>query len=423
MVQHSRKARFHETVRLLKAGFIQKKIKCSKPAAGKSMQRRQGKRMSDYYFMKAKIFMGENSCRRICDFDISRALLICDPFLKDSDVLKYAIGNLKNNQIEVHLFADITPDPDVSLVRKVLRESVDFRPDAIIAVGGGSSIDTAKAVSYLYATLPGVDKKPCTIALPTTSGTGSELTSAAVITDHAAGVKYPLIDEDMLPDAVFLDPKLTESVPPKVTADTGMDVLTHAIEAYASVNANDFTDAGAQKAAMMVFRYLEKCVRNGHDMDARTHMQNASALAGTAFNIASVGICHSMAHALGQRFHLPHGRCCGVFLPFVVEYNAGLELPETTAPLLRYAQFASDLGIREDTPEASVRHLVRHIRALMTNTGIPVHFRELGIQADEYISEIDTMAEKAMRDSCTASNPRHPSKEDIAALYYSFYRY
>lgn len=379
--------------------------------------------MSDYYFMKAKIFMGENCCKRICDFGIRRALLICDPFLKDSDVLRYAMGNLEKNHVSVHLFADITPDPDVSLVRRVLRESLAFKPDAVIAVGGGSSIDTAKAVSYLYSMLPEVDRKPCTIALPTTSGTGSELTSAAVITDHTAGVKYPLIDEEMLPDAVFLDPKLTATVPPKITADTGMDVLTHAMEAYASVNANDFTDAGAQKAAMMVFQYLEECVRNGHNMDARTHMQNASALAGAAFNVASVGICHSMAHALGQRFHLPHGRCCGVLLPFVVEYNAGLDLPETTAPLLRYAQFASELGIREDTPGDSVRHLIRHIRALMKNTGIPVCFRELGIPADEYIKEIGTMAEKAMQDSCTASNPRRPLKKDIEGLYYRFYRY
>ena len=379
--------------------------------------------MSDYYFMKARIFMGENSCKRICDFGITRALLICDPFLKDSDVLKYALGNLKEKNITVHLFTEITPDPDVSLVRRVLKESADFKPDAIIAVGGGSSIDTAKAVSFLYATLPGVDKKPCTIALPTTSGTGSELTSAAVITDHAAGVKYPLVDEEMLPDAVFLDPKLTESVPPKVTADTGMDVLTHAMEAYASVNANDFTDAGAQKAAMMVFQYLEKCVENGHDMDARTHMQNASALAGAAFNVASVGICHSMAHALGQRFHLPHGRCCGVLLPFVVEFNAGLDLPEVTPPLLRYAQFASELGIREDTPKAAVQHLIRHIRALMKNIGIPVYFKDLGINADEYINEIGTMAEKALQDSCTASNPRNPSLEDIVRLYCSFYCY
>lgn len=379
--------------------------------------------MSDYYFMKAKIFMGENSCKRICDFGITRALLICDPFLKDSDVLRYALGNLTERHIAVHLFADITPDPDVSLVRRVLKEAIAFKPDAIIAVGGGSSIDTAKAASYLYAQLPDVAEKPCTIALPTTSGTGSELTSAAVITDHAAGVKYPLIDEEMLPDAVFLDPKLTETVPPKVTADTGMDVLTHALEAYASVNANDFTDAGALKAAMMVFRYLEKCVRNGHDMDARIHMQNASALAGAAFNVASVGICHSMAHALGQRFHLPHGRCCGIFLPFVVEYNAGLELQQETAPLLRYAELASDLGIREDTPREAVRHLVRHIRALMENTGIPLHFAELGIRADEYTSEIDTMAGKAMQDSCTASNPRRPSKEDIMNLYDRFYRY
>ena len=301
------------------------------------------------FIMSTKIYMGEGSCDKIREFQIERAFIVCDPFMQTSGMTDLISDKLSDMGAEYQIFAEVVPDPDLTVIQKGLNQLNIFRPDTVFAIGGGSAIDTAKSIVYLYCNMHQI-KRPCIIALPTTSGTGSEVTSFAVITDHDAGIKYPLIDAELIPNVVFLDPALTASVPASVTADTGMDVLTHGLEAYVSTKANDFTDAGAEKAIRMVFQYLERCVADGHDMDARTHMHNASCLAGTAFNIASLGICHSMAHALGERFHLPHGRCNAVFLPLVIEFNAGLDLTGESETLLRYAELANNLGIASATP-------------------------------------------------------------------------
>ncbi len=232
----------------------------------------------------------------------------------------------------------------------------DFAPDTVIALGGGSAMDTAKAVCHLYAAMK-QEQRPRLVAVPTTSGTGSEVTSFAVISDPEAQAKYPLKDPAMVPDVAFLDPVLTATVPSGITADTGMDVLTHGLEAYVSTQSGDFTDACAEKAGPYGMEVSEQAVADGSNMDARTHMHNASCLAGIAFNGASLGICHSLAHALGARFHIPHGRSNAILLPHVITYNAGLRKP------VRRKRFPVMWRLQ------SVRHLSRNRESHGPRTG------------------------------------------------------
>jgi len=221
----------------------------------------------------------------------------------------------------------------------------------------------------------------------------------------------------MVPDVALLDPELTATVPPHITADTGMDVLTHAFEAYVSTAAGDFTDACAEKSIRMVWNYLERAVADGGDMEARERMHNASCLAGVAFNGASLGICHSMAHALGARFHLAHGRSNAILLPHVIAWNAGLEAAGEEAALGRYVEIANMLGISAGTPKATVHGLIRQIRNLMKRIGIPEQITELGVEQEEFLHAVEDMAEKAAADSCTDTNPRRPEKAEFEDIY------
>lgn len=373
------------------------------------------------FIMSTKIYMGEGSCEKIREFKIKRAFIFCDPFMMQSGKTDLVVTKLTDMQAEYQIFADVVPDPDMEVIQKGLNQLNLFKPDTVFAIGGGSAMDTAKAVVHLYAKMHGITR-PHIVALPTTSGTGSEVTAFAVISDREAGVKYPLIDSEMIPDVVFLDPQLTATVPPTITADTGMDVFTHGLEAFVSTNANDFTDAMAEKSIRTVWDYLERCVTDGDDMDARAHMHNASCMAGTAFNVASLGICHSMAHALGAQFHLPHGRCNAVLLPLIIEYNAGLEMPGESDALLRYLEIARLLGISAGTNKGTIHAMVRQIRDLMTRIGIPEHFSELKIDKDEFLNSVDIMTENALKDRCTVTNPRVPTREHIRQLYLKLYR-
>lgn len=373
------------------------------------------------FIMSSQIYMGEGSCEKIREFKIKRAFIFCDPYMQQSGKTDLVVTKLLDMRAEYQVFAEVVPDPDMTVILKGLNRLNAFRPDTVFALGGGSAIDTAKAVVHLYAKMHDITR-PRIVALPTTSGTGSEVTAFAVISDREAGIKYPLIDSDMIPDVVFLDPMLTATVPPAITADTGIDVLTHGMEAFVSIKANDFTDAMAEKSIRTVWDYLERCVTNGGDMDARAHMHNASCMAGTAFNVASLGICHSMAHALGAQFHLPHGRCNAVLLPIVIEYNAGLEMPGESDALLRYLDIARLLGISAGTNNATIHAMVRQIRELMDRIGIPRHFSDLNIDGDNFLRSIDIMTENALKDRCTATNPRVPTAEHIRQLYIKLYQ-
>ena len=270
------------------------------------------------FLMSTRVYMGESSMEEVKGLGIRRAYIICDPFMEKCGRAGELAGLLAEAGAESEIFSKVVPDPSIEVVTMAIQGMKAMKPDAVLALGGGSAIDTAKAASHLYASMNS-GEKPMLIAVPTTSGTGSEVTSFAVISDTQAKVKFALVDQALVPDVALLDPDLTASVPPSITADTGTDVLTHGLEAYVSTKADDFTDACAEKAIKLVWEYLERAVADGSDMEAREHMHNASCLAGIAFSNASLGICHSLAHALGAHFHIPHAyyrlqcrtRACG----------------------------------------------------------------------------------------------------------------
>ncbi|MFR3729629.1 iron-containing alcohol dehydrogenase [Lacrimispora sp.] len=369
----------------------------------------------EQFVMNTKVYMGSSCLDKIKELPVERAYIICDPFMAQSGKVSMITDLLTEKGSSFEVFSEVVPDPTIEVVSKAIGKMKCFGPDAVIALGGGSAIDTAKAASNIYTHMG--NEKLYLIAVPTTSGTGSEVTNFSVISDPEAQAKYPLRSDSMVPDAAFLDPRFTVSVPPHITADTGMDVLTHALEAYVSTNAGDFTDACAEKAVRLVWNYLARTVAEGSDMEARTHMHNASCLAGVAFNGASLGLCHSMAHALGARFHIPHGRSNGILLPHVISYNAGLEEAGEYEACGRYMEIANMLGIAAGTEKATVHGLVRHIRNLMNKIKIPQQITDLNVDRDEYLQAVEEMAEKALHDNCTLTNPRVPTAKDIADIY------
>ncbi len=370
----------------------------------------------EQFIMNTKIYMGNGSLEILKKLAIKRAYIICDPFMKQSGRAEEIGELLAQSGACFEIFSEVVPDPTIAVVTRGIEGMCAFGPDTVIALGGGSAIDTAKAVSHLYSAMEG-GTKPVLVAVPTTSGTGSEVTSFAVISDPEAQAKYPLRDPSLVPDVALLDPKLTATVPKNITADTGMDVLTHALEAYVSTQATDFTDACAEKAIRLVWAYLERAVADGSDMEARERMHNASCLAGVAFNGASLGICHSMAHALGARFHLAHGRSNAILLPHVIAYNAGLDAAGETVALGRYVEVANMLGIAAGTDKATVHGLIRQIRNLMNRIHIPEQITQLGVEREEFLAAVPGMADKAAADSCTETNPVIPTKEEFESLY------
>ena len=306
----------------------------------------------------------------------------------------------------------------VSGVKVVL----EYKPDCLIAVGGGSVIDSAKAIRE-FAVRMESDLKIALIAVPTTSGTGSEVTAFSVITDSTNHVKYPLVSESMLPDEAILDEELVKSVPPNVTADTGMDVLTHAIEAYTSINNNEFSAALAEKSVEICGAFLLRAYLDGNDWHARRKMHVASCLAGLAFNSASLGLNHGMAHQLGANFHIPHGRANAMLLPHIIEFNSGINLHSRSQKqypkqVEKYVSLARLLGLQNFNTVTTVRALVNWIQFMNREMNIPLSISQLGnITESEYRAKIPAMADAALVDACTATNPKVPTKADVMEIY------
>ncbi len=369
----------------------------------------------EQFVMNTKVYMGSSCLDKMKELPVKKAYIICDPFIAQSGKVNLITDLLQEKNCSFEVFSEVVPDPTIEAVSKAIGRMEGFVPDAVIALGGGSAIDTAKAASHIYTQMG--HEKLLLIAVPTTSGTGSEVTNFSVISDPQAQAKYPLRSDSMVPDAAFLDPRFTVSVPPHITADTGMDVLTHALEAYVSTNAGDFTDAFAEKAVRLVWKYLTRTVEEGNDLEARAHMHNASCLAGVAFNGASLGLCHSMAHALGAHFHIPHGRSNAILLPHVISYNAGLEDSGDYEACGRYVAVANMLEIGAGTDKATVQGLVRHIKNLMNKIRIPQQITDLKISKEEFDQAVREMAEKALADNCTLTNPRVPTAVEIEDIY------
>lgn len=366
--------------------------------------------------VKPNIYFGQGALEILREISTEKVLIITDPFMVKSGTINRITDNITSKNISV--FSDIVPDPPIELVVKGIEELSKIKPDVIIALGGGSAIDAAKAIMDFSKKILSLDHMEF-IAIPTTSGTGSEVTSFSVITDKEKGVKYPLVSDDLLPDKAILDPDLVKTVPDFITADTGMDVITHALEAYVSINATDFSDALAEKALVLSFEYLIKAYKDGSDIEAREKMHNASCLAGIAFNAASLGINHSIAHVLGGKLHVPHGRTNAILLPYVIEYNAniiGYDNKDLSSAAKKYHNIAKLIGLPANNVRMGVKNLIYGIKNLEKSMKMPVNLKEAGVDLDKLKESREKLAEMALEDGCTKTNPRVPTKDDIIRI-------
>ena len=366
---------------------------------------------------KTELHVGKGALQQLSHYKNEHILVVADPFLKTSGTLDAILANFDDSN-DIVVFTDIVPDPPIETVVAGIKSAGDKPISIVLSIGGGSAIDASKAM-YYFAKKQGAFSEAILIAIPTTSGTGSEVTSFSVITDAERGTKYPLVTKEILPDVAILDADLVLSLPGNITADTGMDVLTHAIEAYVSTKATDFSDALAEKAIKLVFEYLPKAYKNGQDVEAREKMHAASTLAGMAFNTASLGINHSLAHAAGAKFHVPHGRLNSILMPHVIQYNAGIEFnnrnrqatDKTVA--IRYQDIAKLLGCSASSPVSGVRQLVEAIKKLQRKLEMPTSLREYGVKADAFAQYKVEISETALHDGCTPTNPRVPTAEEL----------
>ncbi len=402
-----------------------------------------------WFKVPPKIYFEPGSLQYLAKLKGRKAFIVTDSYMVKLGLINKALYHLEKTDITYEIFQDVEPDPSVETIFKGVKEMNRFAPDIIIAFGGGSAIDAAKGMWLFYeypdtefemlrlkfmdirkraVKFPDLGKKARFVAIPTTAGTGSEITAFAVITDKVKGIKYPLADYELTPDIAIIDPELTYTVPKAVTADTGMDVLTHAIEAYVSVMASDYTDAIALKSIQLVFEYLPKAYNNPEDKLAREKMANASTMAGMAFTNAFLGINHSMAHNLGAMFHIPHGRANAVILPYVIKYNAQrptkfIAYPKYEYPHAneRYAEIARYLGLNAATTEKAVASLIKAIQELMRKVEMPLTLKDAGIRKEELERTVDTMADNAFADQCTGTNPRMPLVEELKEIYLKAY--
>ena len=372
--------------------------------------------------IKTKIYFGDQALDRLAEIPYQKVLIVTDPFIAQGDLIDLVTQPLKKGNKQFEIFKDVVPDPPIEKISEGVRKMLEYRPDAIVAVGGGSAIDSSKSIREFALRVDHYGEVGL-IAIPTTSGTGSEVTSFAVVTDPAAKVKYPLVSYSMMPDEAILDAELVKSVPPAITADTGMDVFTHALEACVSINRSDFSNALAEKAIEICGVFLLRAYLDGSDMHARQKMHSASCLAGLAFNTASLGLNHGMAHQLGATFHIPHGRANAMLLPHIIEFNSDInkhsKSRETYLPAVkRYATVAQILGLSSYNKIMTVRSLVNWVQFMLKEMDIPLSISQIGtISENEYFGAIDRMADAALADACTATNPRVPSKDDVIRIY------
>lgn len=402
-----------------------------------------------WFKIPPKIYFEPGSLQYLEKLKGKKAFIVTDPSMVKLELINKALYHLDKTGIKYEIYKDVEPDPSVETVYRGVSEMNKFNPDLIIAFGGGSAIDAAKGMWLFYeypetefemlrlkfmdirkraVKFPDLGKKARFIAIPTTAGTGSEITAFAVITDKIKGIKYPLADYELTPDIAIIDPELTYTMPPNVTADTGMDVLTHAIEAYVSVMASDFTDALALMAIRNVFDYLPRAYKNPNDKEAREKMANASAMAGMAFTNAFLGINHSMAHNLGATFNIPHGRANAILMPYVIEYNASkptkfIAYPKYEYPHANesYARIAAFLGLNASSVNEGVESLINEVKKLMVEIGIPLSLKEAGIKREDFEKAIDYMANNAFADQCTGTNARMPLVDELKEIYRKAY--
>ena len=403
-----------------------------------------------WFKLPPKIYFEKNSLLYLEKMpNVERVMLVCDPGMVQfgyADIVR-GVLNRRKNDVKIEVFSDVEPNPSTNTVYKGLEMIVDFQPDTIIALGGGSAMDAAKAMwlffehpdtSFFGAKQKFLDIRKRTykipvaekvqfVCIPTTSGTGSEVTPFAVITDSDTHVKYPLADYALTPHIAIVDPQFVMTVPASVTADTGMDVLTHAIESYVSVMASDYTRGLSLQAIKIVFDYLEKSVKSP-DLESREKMHNASTMAGMAFANAFLGICHSIAHKIGGEYGIPHVRTNAILLPEIIRYNA--KDPQKHAMFPKYDYFRADtdyadiakfLGLPGETTEELVEALATAVYDLGCRVGIKMNLKAQGVTQEVLDATVDRMAELAYEDQCTTANPKEPLISELKQIILNVY--
>ena len=403
-----------------------------------------------WFKLPPKIFFEKNSLQYLQKMEnVERVMLVCDPGMVQfgyADIVRKELQKRKND-VKIEVFSDVEPNPSTNTVYAGTKMMVDFQPDTVIALGGGSAMDAAKGMWMFYehpdteffgAKQKFLDIRKRTykiakpektqfVCIPTTSGTGSEVTPFAVITDSETHVKYPLADYALTPDVAIVDPQFVMSVPASVTADTGMDVLTHAIESYVSVMASDYTRGLSLQAIKLVFDHLENSVKRP-DMESREKMHNASTMAGMAFANAFLGICHSIAHKIGWEYGIPHGRTNAILLPHIIRYNA--KDPSKHAMFPKYDYFRADtdyadiakfLGLKGNTTAELVEALATAVADLGKSVGIDMNLKAQGVSQETLDTTVDRMAELAYEDQCTTANPKEPLISELKQIILDAY--
>ena len=380
-----------------------------------------------------------------------RVFIVTDTFLYENGYTKGVTDKLDEMGIVHETFSNVEPDPTLACAKEGAKLMTNFKPDCIIAVGGGSAMDAAKIMWVLYEhpevdfmdmamrfmdirkrvyTFPKMGEKAYFIAVPTSAGTGSEVTPFAVITDEITGTKYPLADYELMPNMAIVDSNLMMNAPKGLTSASGIDAVTHALEAIASMMATEYTDGLAKEALKNIFEYLPRAYNNGaNDPEAREKMANAATMAGMAFANAFLGVCHSMAHKLGAFHHLPHGVANALMIEEVIRFNS-VEVPTKmgTFPqydhphtLRRYAEVAECLGLSGKDDEEKVENLIAKINELKECIGIKKTIKDYGIDEQDFLSRLDEMTEQAFDDQCTGANPRYPLMSEIKEMYLNAY--
>ena len=380
-----------------------------------------------------------------------RVFIVTDEFLYSNGYTKPITNKLEEMGISYTVFSDVQPDPTLKSAKEGAKAMESFKPDCIIALGGGSAMDAGKIMWVLYEhpevdfldmamrfsdirkrvyTFPKMGEKAYFIAIPTSAGTGSEVTPFAVITDESTGVKYPLADYELMPKMAIVDADMMMNAPKGLTSASGIDAVTHNLEAYASMLATDYTDGLALRSLKNIFEYLPRAYENGsNDPEAREKMADAATMAGMAFANAFLGVCHSMAHKLGAYFHIPHGVANALLINEVIKFNSSETpvkmgtFPQYGYPhtLARYAEVADYLGLGGNSNEEKVDNLMQAIDELKEKIGIKQTIKEYGIEEEEFLSKLDEMSKHAFDDQCTGANPRYPLIEEIKQMYLNAY--
>ena len=379
-----------------------------------------------WWFYSPKIAFGEDSLEVLKDLKGEKVFIVTDKNIRSLGFFDLASKYLAEAGMEIGVFDGVEPEPSIENVQEGAKLLAEFAPDWIIGLGGGSCMDAAKAMWLLYErpdikledTSPvvelGLRKKARLVCIPTTSGTGSEASWVTVITNEKEHFKMELASREFYPDISIVDPKLPAGMPKKLAANTAIDALTNAIEAYVSRWRNDFSDALAIKAAQLILTYLPRAYKNKNDQEAREKMHNAATMAGLAYSNSQVGVAHSLGHALGTVFKLPHGLATGVFLPYSIEFGVK-EAGE------RYAEIAKAIGIEAESVEEAAKKLVAAIKGLMKKIDMPASIKEMGINRKDYQRRLEELVKKAEMSTCNFVNPRVPSSEELRKLFtYAF---